>query len=85
MGPEAGDDRRCRVWVRTAGVEFKYRADLLSRYFLWDCVDAIMNFDDAGFLLHGAHGDHAHRRKSTDTAPGVACLILYAGIFVSVI
>ncbi|KAH9950262.1 DUF887-domain-containing protein [Amylocystis lapponica] len=22
-------------------------------YFLWDCVDALLNFDDAGFLLHG--------------------------------
>lgn len=22
-------------------------------YFLWDCVDAVMNFDDLGFFIHG--------------------------------
>lgn len=25
------------------------------RYFLWDSLDAIINFTDLGFVLHGAH------------------------------
>lgn len=25
----------------------------LSRYFLWDSLDAIINFTDIGFVIHG--------------------------------
>ena len=46
------------MWVRCHSKCLSYQYEILNgyifvRYFLWDALDAIINFIDAGFVAHG--------------------------------
>ena len=36
------------------------RIVFVRSYFLWDALDAMINFDDLGFLIHGKFYMNAH-------------------------
>jgi hypothetical protein len=54
------------------------------RYFLWDILDAIVNFIDLGFVVHGTRLLCTIVVASERLNAGIACLAIYTMSFVRV-
>ena len=58
-------------------------------YFFWDALDAMINFDDLGFLIHGEFLRNAYFRTNPPALTlcvahlGLFCFTLYMMTFVS--
>ncbi|KAG5643227.1 hypothetical protein DXG03_001311 [Asterophora parasitica] len=50
-------------------------------YFLWDSLDAVVNYTDAGFVVHGEFAFYSYERVEADVGlvfgVGIACLAIY--------
>ena len=74
---------------RLAGYDDDVYMISLHRYFIWDTIDAIVNFTDLGFVLHGersfvfTHQTYAGELMGRFlTFQGMACTFVYTLTFV---
>jgi hypothetical protein len=67
---------------------FHVHLDLIpvERYFVWDTVDAIVNFVDIGFVIHGEYNiyDQASMRSNNRWDLGIGCGLTYILGFVRI-